>query len=74
MTGNPVKLRALALAFPRTQRLETWLPVSGCYAFMSGNAFVLAGSPRSPPVASASALLRRAGQERVAGVCVLVAR
>lgn len=49
MTGDPVELRALALAVPRTQQRETWLPVSGCCAFMSGNAFVLAASPSSLP-------------------------
>lgn len=60
MTGDPAELRALALAVPRTQQRETWLPVSGCCAFMSGNAFVLAASlspsslPSSPPSYSAA--------------------
>lgn len=49
MTGDPAELRALALAVPRTQQRETWLPVSGCCAFMSGNAFVLAASPSCLP-------------------------
>lgn len=47
-----MKLSALALAFPRSQQLLTWLPVSG--SFMS--AFVLAASlsPASPSRLSAA--------------------
>lgn len=73
MTGNPAKLRALALAFPRTHPHETWLPVSGCCAFMSGNAFVLAGSlsAPSPPLPLLRVSVSPPSQaENNPGVCV----